>query len=226
MKRYIKASANEIHLADLISSIDSIIIVPDASLVGSEEVFGSTDIDYTLYTDDYIKNLSTDEIHELDNEILIWLNEDKVDLLTVEQKAAVADTLNVKVVADASDVESVLQYMKDCKDVTKTRSKKNRQFDKTFDLTEKEVLQVIKNLKLSDYVADLTSVVHGHTGDPLIVFMPTIKVKRSSGIIQKNLLMYVKIDLSETLDDGSTVAIVSFHEAEKDAVWYPYKHHK
>ena len=224
VKRYIKSAENPIHITELFDSIDCIVIVPDAATRDSDKIFGTYAPDYSMYTDEYVKNMSPADLYNTnDDDLLAWLRENKDSILTKDQKDTIIDILSTKQIIDSSDVLNTIKMLKQCNDIRLIPTDKNRKFDKNFNVSTNEKLKILHRLTLGDYITNSIDTSFGYTGDPLIVFMPKIAAKTKKGILRKNVLVYVKLDLSEVMDDGSIVAVVSFHEAENGDMWHPYK---
>lgn len=119
----------------------------------------------------------------------------------------------------SADIAEFLNCIKKAPMLFIERSAKNSAFlklyktlsGKLFDVsTAKELL---KQLTISDYVYTTESDSANYRGDELIVFEPAHDlISRKNGVVLKNVVIYMKIDKTESNEDQTV--LVSFHSAE------------
>lgn len=125
----------------------------------------------------------------------------------------------IRRIESSTDVAEFLNDMKKAPMLFIERSAKNSEFlklyktlsGKLFDVsTAKELL---KQLTISDYVYTTESDSANYRGDELIVFEPVHDlISRKNGVVLKNVVIYMKIDKTESNEDQTV--LVSFHSAE------------
>lgn len=125
----------------------------------------------------------------------------------------------IRRIESSADIEEFLDDMKKAPILFIERSAKNSAFlrlyktlsGKLFDVsTAKELL---KQLTISDYVYTTESDSASYKGDELIVFEPVHDlISRKNGVVLKNVVIYMKIDKTESNEDQTV--LVSFHSAE------------
>ncbi len=73
--------------------------------------------------------------------------------------------------------------------------------------------ELLKQLTISDYAYTTESDSANYKGDELIVFEPVHDlISRKNGVVLKNVVIYMKIDKTESNEDQTV--LVSFHSAE------------
>lgn len=148
------------------------------------------------------------------------------------KKASQDKDSRIRRIEPSADIEEFLNSMKKAPMLFIERSAKNSAFlklyktlsGKLFDVsTAKELL---KQLTISDYVYTTESDSANYKGDELIVFEPVHDlVSRKNGVVLKNVVIYIKIDKTESNEDQTV--LVSFHSAEfEDAKPYNYSNNK
>ena len=135
------------------------------------------------------------------------------------KKASQDKGSRIRRIEPSADIEEFLNSMKKAPLLFIERSAKNSAFlklyktlsGKLFDVsTAKELL---KQLTISDYVYTTESDSANYTGDELIVFEPVHDlISRKNGVVLKNVVIYMKIDKTESNEDQTV--LVSFHSAE------------
>lgn len=135
------------------------------------------------------------------------------------EKASQAKNSRTRRIEPSTDIAEFLNSMKKAPMLFIERSAKNSAFlqlyktlaGKLFDVsTAKEFL---KQLTISDYVYTTESDSANYKGDELIVFEPVHDlVSRKNGVVLKNVVIYMKIDKTESNEDETV--LVSFHSAE------------
>lgn len=125
----------------------------------------------------------------------------------------------IRRIESSSDIAEFLNDMKKAPMLFIERSAKNSEFlklyktlsGKLFDVsTAKELL---KQLTISDYVYTTESDSANYKGDELIIFEPVHGlISRKNGVVLKNVVIYMKIDKTESNEDQTV--LVSFHSAE------------
>lgn len=135
------------------------------------------------------------------------------------EKASQAKSSRIRRIEPSADIAEFLNSMKKAPMLFIERSAKNSAFlqlyktlaGKLFDVsTAKEFL---KQLTISDYVYTTESDSANYKRDELIVFEPVHDlVSRKNGVVLKNVVIYMKIDKTESNEDETV--LVSFHSAE------------
>lgn len=135
------------------------------------------------------------------------------------KKASKDKDSRIRRIEPSADIEEFLNSMKKAPMLFIERSAKNSAFlklyktlsGKLFDVsTAKELLN---QLTVSDYVYTTESDSANYKGDELIVFEPVHDlVSRKNGVVLKNVVIYMKIDKTESNEDETV--LVSFHSAE------------
>lgn len=135
------------------------------------------------------------------------------------KKASQDKDSRIRRIEPSADIEEFLNSMKKAPMLFIERSAKNSAFlklyktlsGKLFDVsTAKELLN---QLTVSDYVYTTESDSANYKGDELIVFEPVRDlVSRKNGVVLKNVVIYMKIDKTESNEDETV--LVSFHSAE------------
>ena len=135
------------------------------------------------------------------------------------EKASQAKSSRIQRIESSADIAEFLNCIKKAPMLFIERSAKNSAFlrlyktlsGKLFDVsTAKELL---KQLTISDYVYTTESDSANYKGDELIVFEPVHDlVSRKNGVVLKNVVIYMKIDKTESNEDQTV--LVSFHSAE------------
>lgn len=125
----------------------------------------------------------------------------------------------IRRIESSADIAEFLNDMKKAPMLFIERSAKNSAFlklyktlsGKLFDVsTAKELL---KQLTISDYSYTTESDSANYKGDELIVFEPVHDlISRKNGVVLKNVVIYMKIDKTESNEDQTV--LVSFHSAE------------
>lgn len=118
------------------------------------------------------------------------------------------------------DVECYLRKMREC---VKSGSftialgysrEKNRQFIADYNLNEKNIRNILLDIKPDDFCYTLNNTKFGYEHEVLYVFAPKKDLIDAGG--EKNsVTIYTKFNLI-TIDDGSTLVVISFHEAERN----------
>lgn len=135
------------------------------------------------------------------------------------EKTSQANNFRTRRIEPSTDIAEFLDCMKKAPMLFIERSAKNSAFlklyktlaGKLFDVsTAKEFL---KQLTISDYVYTTESDSANYKGDELIVFEPVHDlVSRKNGVVLKNVVIYMKLDKTESNEDQTV--LVSFHSAE------------
>lgn len=214
MKRYIKSSEETIHLRDLIDSIEYFVLVEDADDCNFGEIHASDDPD-----DEFYASLPDDRLLELDNAKLAQIQNvyvlgrlAKLDKsrLTTHQLELLQAVYRQHIVMDDEDRQALLEMFRQCDSVYVANRRKNFQFLRNYRLSDQDILKILHNVKLSDFVYRTRSINLNHLGDALVVLNPKIVIPQTNQMVGVNL--YVKLDIDES--DGSCVAFVSFHPEE------------
>ena len=236
MKRYIRTSEEAVenikHLTDLFDRISDVIYVDD---INSTESIYATDnasqIDYSDYSDEELLDLSTEDIHVIDDLYTIYriyhLDQHR---LTKHQQ----EQLQAQYYIDPSDPDSVTWR---------------------YYITDEDVARILDMLKEHDWVdgparskdpnknfarkhrlritpTDYAHILHSLTVDECRIITPYLTVSRNINNLGNNLIVfdvnkdfiledgstigkfkiYIKIDLTRTEIPGEPIALISFHE--------------
>lgn len=215
MKIYIHADNSVPHITDLFGYIDAIVFVDDARTFNMSSIAASVDDD--LYN---IPEMTDDEVHSItDPETLEIINQRYPERLSDEQISILKEHFYQKYVISRDDVNKIIAMLRECNDVNILRIKKNRSFMNKFTEMKERALGIIHSLKITDYLESTKNSNENGFGDALIVFVKEVKIEDDK---MKKLKIYIKIDVTQTIEDGGTIAIVSFHDAKTDEPVYPY----
>ena len=215
MKIYVKASGNVPHITDLFDYIDTIVFVDDARTFNMSAIAASVDDDLRA-----IANMSDDEVHSItDPATLELINQKYPERLSEEQIEILKEYFYQKYVISRDDVNKIIAMLRECNEVNILRIKKNRSFANKFADMKQRALGIIHSLKVTDYLESTKNSNENGFGDELIVFVKEVKTADDE---VKTLKIYIKIDVTQTVEDGGTIAVVSFHDAKTDEPVYPY----
>lgn len=212
------AADNLPHLKDVLKDIKMIYVFDDInhahSLQGlSEDLEESSEEDLFDWPDDLLLKMPDEDIHSWKSfELLDRMCRLDKNRLSPDQLLFLRNAYSQKYLLEADDVEALLSKLETCKLLHIAERLKNTAFIAKHNLTAEDCLDVIKQLKLQDYVSSTRSVVYSFFGNSLIIFEPT-GVKTSSGKDLGDLTLYIKLDLDAS--DGEAVVAISFHEAIK-----------
>lgn len=206
------------HLKDVLKDIKMIYVFDDInhahSLQGlSEDLEESSEEDLFDWPDDLLLKMPDEDIHSWKSfELLDRMCRLDKSKLSPDQLLYLRNAYSQKYLLEADDVKALLSKLENCKLLHIAERLKNTALIAKHDLTAEDCLDVIKQLKLQDYVSSTRSVVYSFLGNSLIIFEPT-GVKTSSGKDLGDLTLYIKLDLDAS--DGEAVVAISFHEALK-----------
>lgn len=135
------------------------------------------------------------------------------------EKASQAKSSRIRRIEPSVDIAEFLSSMKKAPMLFIERSAKNSAFLKLYKTLSGKLFDVstakefLKQLTISDYVYTTESDSSNYKGDELIVFEPIHDlVSRKNGVVLKNVVIYMKIDKTESNEDQTV--LVSFHPAE------------
>lgn len=118
-----------------------------------------------------------------------------------------------------ADIAEFLNCVKKAPMLFIERSAKNSAFLKLYKTLSGKLFDVstakefLKQLTISDYVYTTESDSADYKGDELIVFEPVHDlISRKNGVVLKNVVIYMKMDKTESNEDQTV--LVSFHSAE------------
>lgn len=125
----------------------------------------------------------------------------------------------IRRIESSTDIAEFLNSMKKAPILFIERSAKNSAFLKLYKTLSGKLFDVsvakelLNQLTVSDYVYTTESDSANYKGDELIVFEPVHDlVSRKNGVVLKNVVIYMKIDKTESNEDETV--LVSFHSAE------------
>lgn len=135
------------------------------------------------------------------------------------KKASQDKDSRIRRIEPSADIEEFLNSMKKAPMLFIERSAKNSAFLKLYKTLSGKLFDVsaakelLNQLTVSDYVYTAESDSANYKGDELIVFEPVHNlVSRKNGVVLKNVVIYMKIDKTESNEDETV--LVSFHSAE------------
>lgn len=206
----------EIHLRDVIKSIDVIFIYDDVSdyhyfnkdtsLLEEDEDLTEED-EYLFYSDNMLSKLP-EEITKTftSEELLDRLYRINRDILTPEQINILRKAYKQKVKIDKSDVKAFLDMIQSCKRVWIPNRPKNRKFLSKYNIDADDCISILKTLTVDDYMYNTKSINLNHFGNNLMVFTTSVLIEN----VPADITVYIKIDVDES--DNSSVVAISFHE--------------
>lgn len=157
-------------------------------------------------------------------DIILFDDISNIDLVDDEDLDGAYKQLNEEVIGkytiSSDEVQNILDGLKNCTKIVKNDYFKTNNFLKTNNLTLDDCIEIIHNLKISDYYANFKSTNEYYLNNTLIVFEPKV-VELSDGRKFSNLVLYLKIDLNETTKDA--VALVSLHKGRRGNLPYSVK---
>lgn len=206
----------ELHLRDVIKSIDTIFIYDDVSdyhyfnkdtsLLEEDEDLTEED-EYLFYSDNMLSKLP-EEITKTftSEELLDRLYRINRDILTPEQINILRKAYKQKVKIDKSDVKAFLDMIQSCKRVWIPNRPKNRKFLSKYNIDADDCISILKTLTVDDYMYNTKSINLNHFGNNLIVFTTSVLIEN----VPADITVYIKTDVDE--GDNSSVVSISFHE--------------
>lgn len=217
MKRYIKfANEQLIDIADIINHIEHIYVTSNDKQV----IYGSYGYDedddeideiyYLSWTDDQLRSLSEEEIHQFTNlELLFRIRRIDDDMLTDEQRNAVKSAFRVKYNMGEQQKQNILDMLTACSDITINKQRyKNLNFLKQHKLTDEDVHYILTQLTPDDFNCKTRSIDADYSGNLLIIMKPK-DVKLADGTLISKARIYIKIDVSV---EDEPFAVISFHD--------------
>ena len=222
MKLYIKSESSEWKkpevnsIMDLFKSIDSILVVEDASKF---DITYDEEEDYE-YTDEELINLPDSFV----NSSCSYSTEKRIYQIAPEKlhyfkAATLGDFLATKYTLRSDELNYILEKLKQCTHVDVDRdSKKNRGFMKTYHVTNQDVLNIVHSLTAADFDCLTQSYSHANFGHDLLVFLLDREFTLENGAVISGIQIYMKIDYTTTSADGRTGVIMSIHKADSEKV--------
>lgn len=117
----------------------------------------------------------------------------------------------VKLIWSEEDVNLLLDKISSFEFVYVEPRYKNNKFQKEYEFTFQDYLDVLRNLPSSSYLYTTKSTHEGHFGNDLVVLVVKGPFKLSDGREFRDLNLFIKIDASESSKDAAVC--VSFHKA-------------
>lgn len=206
----------ELHLRDIIKSIDMILIYDDVSdyhyfnkdtsLLEEDEDLTEED-EYLFYSDNMLSELPKDITKTFTSEELLdRLYKINRNILTTEQINILRKAYKQKVKIDKSDVKAFLDMIQSCKRIWIPNRPKNRRFLSKYNIEPNDCMTILKTLTVDDYMYNTKSINLNHFGNNLMVFNTSVRIED----VPVNIKVYIKIDVDES--DNSSVIAISFHE--------------
>lgn len=201
---------------DLFTSIFRIVVVEDASKYKIDEV--DPDDTYSYYTDEQLLKLNdriVAGIAEVD--VLKRIYKLSPGKLNSFQDATISDALARKYSLSDKELQYVLSKLHACTNVSSANVySKSRNFIATYGVTDKDILNIVKRLTLSDFDCLTQSYANDNFGNDLLVFLPKGAFTLENGSVLPDIVIYLKIDFTATAKNGATTAIMSIHEADPE----------
>lgn len=234
MKRLVYSKETLIpHLRDILHQInfinfcENVMRIP-CTISCAEELPDGVDLtdeqSLITLTDEQLQQLSVQDISNFTNtELLNRLARIDRSKLTLQQRNLLKASNKNKFIIDEQDVVDLIAKLKACKRISYSgQHVKTNSFalDSNGDFREDDCRNIIKNLKLADYVSSGYSDNDLYLGNNIIIFEPRVNWKANNGMIFKNLLLYVKLDMD--LTNNVVVALISLHDTNKEDL-HPYK---
>lgn len=214
MKRYVRSSTAESPLTNVVRRIDYFVLVDDCNecdfaVINAPDNIDDDSTEYLLTVPDkMLKSLSDAEIESINNVGVLdrlakvcrdRLTPDQIEILTAEYKKEIPLDRETKL--------DLLHLFNKCNRVILERRRKNLDFVTQYDLTPRDILSILHNLKEEDFDATTYSINYGHLGSNPIVLKPKILIPQEKVITGANL--YVKLNVDES--DHSAAAFISIH---------------
>lgn len=118
------------------------------------------------------------------------------------------DLDNTRIIISESDVRYILNDIASCEHIKISKYWKTRKFQKTHNLSNEDLRNIVHQLTVGDYSYSLISKNEDHEGVLLAIFITDKKFKLSENRYLENLMIYIKIDPSKY----GVVCAVSVHE--------------
>jgi len=217
MKIYVQGNSDiSIHIRDIVRTIDFIAIVDDIESYRIDHIFGVDEIDYSKYSDDELLDLSSEELSGiLDLGVLLRLVRLAPKRLT-DYQCKIIDISDYRLDIDDADIEYIMNLMKSCDTVKVEDRGKYRAFKAIHNFTDADVLNVIHSLTKNDFVKAVYGLYGGHRGNTLLIFQPKISMTDKHNVLVPDFEVYIKIDESQSLADGTAIIVISFHTSRKE----------
>ncbi|MBQ6654126.1 MAG: hypothetical protein IJM79_01195 [Erysipelotrichaceae bacterium] len=214
----------EKHLRDFIKKVDYLWVVNDidehhfsTDEVIDEQCLREDEDDIEIYPEENLLNLSDDQLLQIpEDRIHGFTNTELLDRfykldktkLSANQIAVLTNYYEVyRAVIDKEDLELILDKLKKCSEVYVEPTRKNREFMVTFNISNEDVLSIVKQLTVSDYVGSRKSFNAYHLGDNLLVFEPTTVIVNDE--VMTGVIIYMKINVD--MITGDVGVLVSCH---------------
>ena len=225
MEIYIKSNAHDdLGIMTFIDKIDAIIVVDDARTFRHQDIRGSEEIDYSDYSDMQLGELSIDDLQDIvDFNTLDRLAGIRPDDLTDTQINILKAEYSNHEPLSIGAVSKLLRELRECNTVNVIQSRKNRQTAAQYPQIARRVLDIIHGLQIRDYAYNTKDYSRGYLQNELAVFTTDVNTggaDDSSG--QSEIIVYIKIDITQLLEDRSTIVAVSFHKADNGHEPRPY----
>lgn len=108
-------------------------------------------------------------------------------------------------------LRNILQQIKDCDDIYFIGRECYDNFLSKYNLKQRDCRYVIKALNIEDYYKNARSRNWDYFGNDIIIFRKK-DIELPNGNIIKNVLVYIKLDISQSNND--LIAVISFHDNE------------
>ena len=148
-----------------------------------------------------------DDARSFDTQIII----DNMALDYAEEESleeAFDDSENPHLIVSEDEVRDILKKIATAENITISKYWKTRRFQKQNNLSNNDIREIIKQLKVGDYSHSLISKNETHKGVLLSVFITGKLFRLTNNKTIENILMYIKIDTSKY----GVVCAVSVHE--------------
>lgn len=189
--------------------------------IDKEEERFNNEIEMLNMTNQELLDLSSQEIRSITNlELIDRIAKLDKKKLSGSQLKKLKEIYSQKIIINREDVEKLIEELKECKRLFITPRAENNTFLDKYDLYVDECLEIIHSLNISDYYATTKNYNINFLGNELIIFEKD-NVVLSNGKNLGDIIIYIKLDLTNTRTKGTIVAI-SFHQTPR-ANKLPYK---
>ena len=164
------------------------------------------------YSDDEILAIPHREMKNFTNTKLL----DRIatidkELLTLQQRRLLRQEYSKKYTISRKQLRNILQQIKDCDDIYFIGRECYDNFLSKYNLKQRDCRYIIKALNIEDYYKNTRSRNWDYFGNDIIIFRKK-DIELPNGNIIKDVLVYIKLDISQSNND--LIAVISFHDNE------------
>lgn len=211
----------ELHLRDVVKEISCFVMyddIRDAHYQSEFTLYEDMDDEESIeewwlsFTDKQFLEISDEEFSKATSfDVLDRMAKLDRTRLSNKQLNILKEKYKEKIIISREDVIKLLESFRKCNRIFYGwYNKKTDSFMRKNNLSLDDCLFIIKNLKLSDYVANTTSYSRYNARNNLIIFEPK-DVKLKDGRDLGGIVVYVKLDIDDS--SGDVVAMMTMHDA-------------